>query len=71
MRTFQFSHKQDDVANSSVLGSPQGKIEVVSSLDYFNDDDKTKVHQIDTFWDEINRLPEGKYIIVNGQIESK
>ena len=71
VRTFQFSHKQDDVANSSVLGSPQGKIEGVSSLDYFNDDDKTKVHQIDTFWDEINRLPEGKYIIVNGQIESK
>ena len=71
MKTYQLSHKQDNIANNRLLGSPSGKIDGVSEIDYYNDDDEIKTHGINTFWDEVSKLPEGKYIVVDGNIISQ
>ncbi len=71
VKTYQLSHKQDNIANNRLLGSPSGKIDGVSEIDYYNDDDEIKTHGINTFWDEVSKLPEGKYIVVDGNIISQ
>jgi RHS repeat-associated protein len=68
VRTYQFSHKNDDVANNKLLGSPSGKIEGVSNSDYSNADNENKVHAIETFINEVNKLPVGKYKVIDGKI---
>jgi hypothetical protein len=68
VRTYQFSHKNDDVANNKLLGSPSGKIEGVSNSDYSNADNENKVHAIETFTNEVNNLPAGTYKVVDGKI---
>ena len=66
VNTFQFTNKGDNVANNKLLGSPYGKIQNVTVL--ISNDDKTKGHSIDDFWDQINNLPAGKYRVENGAI---
>lgn len=63
--TFQFTNKDDDVANNSLLGSPFGQIKGASLFSV--DEDKSKGHSMPYFQEAISSLPAGKYKIKNGQ----
>jgi len=59
VKTYQFSHKNDKVAGKD-------KIEGAEYMD--TSGDKKQDHGISTFMDQIQKLPEGKYKIVDGKI---
>lgn len=58
-KTLQFSHSNDPVAGND---SMQGADQINTS------DDKDQGHSIFYFMNQISKLPEGKYKVVNGQI---
>lgn len=65
VKTYQFSHDNDNVANNQVLGSPSGTIE---GAEVTTNNDKNKGHSIQDFITEINNLPTGRYKVVDGKI---
>ena len=61
IRTIQISHKFDPVVNNklSIAGSKEKKIEGVSNSDYhLNSDNPNKNHNIKTFSDETQYVPQ-------------
>lgn len=66
VKTMQFTNMNDNIANNELLKSPFGIIQGAENVTIGIENDKA--HSIKDFYDQIYKLPAGKYEVINGKI---
>ena len=61
LHTFQYSHHYDRIAHDGII----------EGAHYRTSNDRNRGHSISDFVSYISQLPEGNYIVINGQIVKK